>query len=80
MVKSLAGAVTSLISICVVCSLSGIPEIIFSNTQEDLVRIIEMYKKGTPFSHIEKLFDDWKKNQENAKSEEDVSVCFSFIF
>ncbi|XP_077535712.1 DBB domain-containing protein stumps isoform X2 [Haemaphysalis longicornis] len=52
----------------------GIPEIIFSNTQEDLVRIIEMYKKGTPFSHIEKLFDDWKKNQENAKSEEDTNL------
>ncbi|XP_077504550.1 DBB domain-containing protein stumps isoform X2 [Amblyomma americanum] len=49
----------------------GAPDMIFSNTQEDLVRIIEMYKKGMPFSQIEKLFDNWKKSNESTKSTED---------
>ncbi|KAL1418087.1 hypothetical protein MTO96_005844 [Rhipicephalus appendiculatus] len=52
----------------------GTPEMVFSNTQEDLVRIIEMYKKGMPFSQIEKLFDDWKKNNENSKNNEDSNL------
>lgn len=52
----------------------GMPEMVFSNTQEDLVRIIEMYKKGIPFSQIEKLFDDWKKNNENSKNSEDSNL------
>ncbi|XP_075554285.1 DBB domain-containing protein stumps isoform X1 [Dermacentor variabilis] len=52
----------------------GTPDMVFSNTQEDLVRIIEMYKKGVPFSQIEKLFDDWKKNNENAKNIDDSNL------
>ncbi|XP_037525792.1 uncharacterized protein LOC119402794 isoform X1 [Rhipicephalus sanguineus] len=52
----------------------GTPEMVFSNTQEDLVRIIEMYKKGVPFTQIEKLFDDWKKNNENSKNDEDSNL------
>uniref|UniRef100_A0A6B0VBC5 Putative phosphoinositide 3-kinase adapter protein 1 n=1 Tax=Ixodes ricinus TaxID=34613 RepID=A0A6B0VBC5_IXORI len=42
-------------------------EIVFSNTQEDLVKIIEMYKKGVPFAQIERLFDDWRKKQRDGQ-------------
>lgn len=49
-------------------------EIVFSNTQEDLVKIIEMYKKGVPFAQIERLFDDWRKNNETAKAGEESEL------
>ncbi|CAN7994092.1 unnamed protein product [Ixodes hexagonus] len=48
--------------------------VVFSNTQEDLVKIIEMYKKGVPFGQIEKLFDDWRKNNETAKAGEESDL------
>ncbi|XP_064458224.1 B-cell scaffold protein with ankyrin repeats-like isoform X2 [Ornithodoros turicata] len=43
----------------------------FSNTQEDLIKIIEMYKKGVPFSQVEQMFDVWKKNFEASKTAEE---------
>lgn len=41
----------------------------FANTQEDLIKIIEMYKKGVPFSQVEQMFEVWKKNNKDAKDQ-----------